>query len=1604
MKAFLSVRLARALRLVLPAILLTGCFGEGDGPERILGTPAPPPPPLPPGFCDPINFEDVCPAPGIANFAGGATTIINNPDQSGINTSDQVAQMQKFADQPFGGTTITPVTPVTFGAGEAFTMNVWSPRAVPVLFKFEGLDKERSLSHSGSGAWEELCFDFSADTAGPAVTGITVIFDLGVNGEAATDPNNWTFYYDDLTQVASCPGGGPTTWSEITFDDPAITYSLTGFGGAEDSTIVADPTGGTNQVVQVNRSDSAEVFAGTTVATGLNNSTPTIPLDAASPQMTVRVYSPVAGVPVRLKIENANDSAVSVETEAVTTVANAWEELTFDFSMEVGGTPAFDPAANYNKVTIFFNFGADGATAGAQTYFFDDIDIAGSGGGGGPVTFSTVTFDDPAVTYTLRGFGGAEDSTVAADPTGGTNNVVQVNRSAAADTFAGTVVSTGANESIGDIPLDAANTTMSVRVYSPAAGIPVRLKIENSGDPAISVETETSTTAANTWETLTFDFTNEVSGTAAFDPAATYDKVVIFFNFGTDGATAGAQTYFFDDIDVGPGGGGGGGSFAPIDFDDPAITYTLRGFGGAEDSTFVTDPTGGSNLVVQVNRSAAAETFAGTVVSTGPNESIPPIPLDAANTTMTVRVYSPAAGIPVRLKIENSNDPAVSVETEATTTAANTWEELTFDFANQASGTAAFDPAATYDKVVIFFNFGTDGATAGAQTFFFDDIDVGPGGGGGGPTFDPITFDDPAITYTLRGFGGAEDSTVVGDPTGGMNMVVQVNRSAAAETFAGTVVSTGPNESIPAIPLDAANTTMNVRVYSPAAGIPVRLKIENSNDPAVSVETEATTTVANAFEALTFDFANQVSGTAAFDPAATYDKVVIFFNFGTDGATAGAQTYFFDDIDVGPGSGGGGGGSPSANVDFESGSATFNDFEGGVAAVVSNPDPSGLNTSSLVAQMQKFAGQPFGGSTLDLGGSVALAAGDSYQMLVRAERAVPVTFKLEPIGDERVANHSGSGDWELLCFDFTGVAGDVTGYTIIFDNGVVGDAANNPTDWTFQFDAIEQVSSCPTPPAPSFDPITFDDPAITYALRGFGGAEDSTVVQDPTDPANNVVQVNRSAAAETFAGTVVSTGPNESIPAIPLDAANTTMNVRVWSPAAGVPVRLKIENSANGAISVETEATTTVAMDWETLEFNFANQVSGTAAFDPAATYDKVVIFFNFGTDGATAGAQTFYFDDIDDGPAPTPPAPSYDAITFDDPAITYTLRGFGGAEDSTVVTDPTDPANNVAQVNRSAAAETFAGTVFSTGPNESIPVLPLDAANTTMNVRVWSPVAGIPVRLKIENSANGAISVETEATTSVAMDWDTLTFNFANEVSGTAAFDPAATYDKAVIFFNFGTTGAAAGAQTFYFDDVDVGPGPGGGGGGGGGGSTVLVNGDFEDNGGSLDGWTLTVAPPGSGQDPVADSSGQGMRAGTVARLVVAGSAASANDALISQEGLGAGTVMAGDTITVTFDMYGTVTQPGAAVFAEVIFLNAAGQDVGGRNFLNGDPTPLSPTPTWTPVSGTVTAGTGFVPNPAGGPWDVSGGLVLSLKVSCGPVDGCAQDVSFDNVTFTIN
>ncbi len=339
----------------------------------------------------------------------------------------------------------------------------------------------------------------------------------------------------------------------------------------------------------------------------------------------------------------------------------------------------------------------------------------------------------------------------------------------------------------------------------------------------------------------------------------------------------------------------------PVTFEDPTQNYGLIGFGGADSSYIVVDPTNGANTVARVYKSSSAQLWAGTTVTDSANSGFATaIPFAVGATSMTVKVWSPDANIQVRLKAEDSTDPTISVETEATVSTANAWETLTFNFANQAAGTAAINLANSYNKVSIFFNFGVDGATAGAKTYYFDDVMFAGGGGPALAQMDlPVTFEDANTNYSLIGFGGAEVSSIVVDPTNSSNTVAEVIKSAAAQTWAGTTITDSTNSGLAnPIPFASGATEMKLKVWSPDANIPVRLKVEDYTNPGISVETEAMTTMAGQWETLVFDFANQAAGTAAIDFNNSYNKASVFFNFGTDGATAGQKTYYFDDLDM----------------------------------------------------------------------------------------------------------------------------------------------------------------------------------------------------------------------------------------------------------------------------------------------------------------------------------------------------------------------------------------------------------------------------------------------------------------------------------------------------------------------------------------------------------------------------------------------------------------------------------------------------------------------------------------------------------------------------------
>ena len=318
------------------------------------------------------DFESAIDSYTFNNFDGGVSTVLANPDASGINTSAQVVKMEKFAGQPWGGSTLLDVTPFALPANSNFTLKVWSTRAVDVLFKLEGGPVgERTQTHSGSG-WEELSFDF-AGVEGTGINGITLIFDNGTPGDAAADPDNWTFYYDDMLLAEGTPGdtGGEVVTTTVDdFENAIDSYTFNNFEGGV-STVVANPDAtGINTSTQVVK---MEKFAGAPYGgSTLLDVTPfALPTDSS---FTVKVWATRA-VDVLFKLEGG-----PVGERTATHGGTGWEELSFDFTGVEGN--------GINGITFIFDNGTvgDAALAAADwTFYYDDIVlVAGGGGSSGP--------------------------------------------------------------------------------------------------------------------------------------------------------------------------------------------------------------------------------------------------------------------------------------------------------------------------------------------------------------------------------------------------------------------------------------------------------------------------------------------------------------------------------------------------------------------------------------------------------------------------------------------------------------------------------------------------------------------------------------------------------------------------------------------------------------------------------------------------------------------------------------------------------------------------------------------------------------------------------------------------------------------------------------------------------------------------------------------------------------------------------------------------------------------------------------------------------------------------------------------------------------------
>lgn len=635
----------------------------------------------------------------------------------------------------------------------------------------------------------------------------------------------------------------------ITQDNTGIvTITPTGEGVVSYSINFGD---GSNETESINPGNSAVhtysegTYEATIIAVGLNGEVTetvvSVVVSYSAPENLVVVINNVAGNPFDINVSATADLAASFEVyfgdqgpEEAPTPLQIGEILTYTYSA----------VGEYSVTVVALSGGA------ATTEYIEVITITNP-------LLMPIDFEDATLNYSFVDFGNAQSTVIPnPDPTGvnTSTNVGQLLKLNGSETWAGSFLTI-------DEPVDFSSlNNIAVDVWTSEIGEVVKLKLENSANPDINTEVDMTTTVNQGWETLIYDF-------SASDLSQQYDRVVIFFDFGNVGDDT---SYYFDNIrlslpavsnfiNVQDFEGEAPGSFA---------------FGNVTNDGIVSNPNSSGNNTtanaMQTTKPAGAETWGGT--GFGVNGSI------NFNGTNQIRMksYAPQAGAVVKVKLETveGNVDGLTYEFDVTTTVANQWETLTYDFS------AA--PDLDYTTYIVFYDFGN---TGDGSVYYFDEIQVGLG--------EYIPTQAPSIAIEnfegeLPGnfsFGGVEGIQIVENPNvSGTNTtanVMQCTKPEGSEVWGGMGISVDPiNFS------SAGMSQIQIQSYSPEVGKVIKVKLEtiDGNVDGLTYEFDMTTTIANEWETLTYDF--------SLAPDLDYVSFIVFYDFGN----TAEGIYHFDEI------------------------------------------------------------------------------------------------------------------------------------------------------------------------------------------------------------------------------------------------------------------------------------------------------------------------------------------------------------------------------------------------------------------------------------------------------------------------------------------------------------------------------------------------------------------------------------------------------------------------------------------------------------------------------------------------------------------------------------
>ncbi len=617
--------------------------------------------------------------------------IIENPNSSGINTSDSV------------GVYTDPSGPwdnllVDYGAAMDLTEYHFLKIKVltdvvgvgPLKAKLEGGTStpiEQDLFITQTGQWTELTFSFE-DQANESHNKLVLFFNAGEN-----TPGTDVYYIDDIRwdntgMVDPCGGVAPDLSIISDFEcQQNYPFNLS-------PTIIDNPDpSGINTSTKVGQyDDPAGAWDNLLVDFGG-------PIDLSIlNQIKIKVLTTAQpDGPLKVKLEGGTSAPVEIDADLIG--SGQWEQYSFDFSDQA--------SENHTNLVLFFNAGVD--NSGTDIYYIDDILFeAGTILCDYDPANDIPAQDDPnpgsLETYVDFDVNNNIDIDVSnpnlvlndinPDPTDPVNNSALVGKFTKQDAWDNVFMTFPMPPNLADIG------QFKVKVYSsqPTA---ILLKLENGTGP--NVESWREIDETDKWVEYSFDF----SARAGFD----YQNLVLFFDGGLGQGMPGDVYYFDEIIAVDQCEGITVDANIWTDFD---CNDNLQAVAGSLEK--VINPL---SIVNSFSSDEAQRANVGKYVDeAGPWAPLVLTRLDGqnfdigtSNAVIKIDVLTNVPGI-LKAKLENGSGNDIEVDSEITAENTCSFYTHSFDFSSVIGE--------NYEKLVLFFNAGED--VQAGDVYYIDKI------------------------------------------------------------------------------------------------------------------------------------------------------------------------------------------------------------------------------------------------------------------------------------------------------------------------------------------------------------------------------------------------------------------------------------------------------------------------------------------------------------------------------------------------------------------------------------------------------------------------------------------------------------------------------------------------------------------------------------------------------------------------------------------------------------------------------------------------------------------------------------------------------------------